>query len=63
MKKNGDCRDYKRRYKHVRKLQDAEDWRETLPKANAIWPTCLIIAPSTVVHNWKRELETVSDKR
>jgi hypothetical protein len=59
MKKTGDNRDKKRRYNYVRLLQDADDWRKTLPKANATWPTCLIISPSTVVHNWKRELETV----
>ncbi|KAF8904775.1 P-loop containing nucleoside triphosphate hydrolase protein [Gymnopilus junonius] len=32
--------------------------KKQLPKADAKWPTCLIIAPSTVVHNWEREFET-----
>ena len=53
--------DKNRRRKHVSKLQDRKAWRERkeLPPADATWPTCLIIAPSTVVHNWEREFKTV----
>ncbi|KAG8215230.1 RAD26-like SNF2 family DNA-dependent ATPase [Butyriboletus roseoflavus] len=60
MKKHGDQRDVDRRRNHVSKLQDGIEWkkRRTLPPANDVWPTCLIIAPSTVVANWERELET-----
>ncbi|KLO16592.1 hypothetical protein SCHPADRAFT_919848 [Schizopora paradoxa] len=60
MKKFGDKRDSDRRSKRVSELQDGNSWKKNrkLPPANAEWPTCLIIAPSTVVHNWKRELET-----
>ena len=62
MKKNGVITDIDRRRKHVSHLQDGKEWREKreLPRANATWPTCLIIAPSTVVHNWQREFETVN---
>ncbi|KAF8622607.1 hypothetical protein AX15_006865 [Amanita polypyramis BW_CC] len=60
MRKSGVITDKDRRHKHVSQLQDGEGWkkRRELPPANATWPTCLIIAPSTVVHNWERELET-----
>ncbi|PPQ63446.1 hypothetical protein CVT24_004978 [Panaeolus cyanescens] len=60
MKKQGNRNDRNRRHDHVSKLQDGEEWRKhkKLPPANATWPTCLIIAPSTVVHNWEREFET-----
>ncbi|KAF8797693.1 hypothetical protein BYT27DRAFT_7228846 [Phlegmacium glaucopus] len=60
MKKQGIVTDRNRRRKHVSKLQDRKAWRERkeLPLANATWPTCLIIAPSTVVHNWEREFKT-----
>lgn len=63
MKKHGDMRDVERRRNHVSSLQDKQSWKrhKRLPPANATWPTCLIIAPSTVVHNWKREFETVSN--
>ncbi|KAJ7777535.1 RAD26-like SNF2 family DNA-dependent ATPase [Mycena maculata] len=59
MKKEGVKSDKDRRRKHVSKLQDGREWRKnkTLPPANATWPTCLIIAPTTVVRNWERELE------
>ena len=62
MKKHGDRRDVDRRRNHISKLQDGVEWRKhrTLPSANTVWPTCLIIAPSTVVANWEREFETVS---
>lgn len=61
MRKSGVIIDKDRRRKHISNLQDLDAWRERrhLPPANDTWPTCLIIAPSTVVHNWERELETV----
>ncbi|KAF8591758.1 hypothetical protein K439DRAFT_1644098 [Ramaria rubella] len=60
MKKTGDIRDENRRQEHVAELQDSAEWRRNrrLPPSNATWPTCLIIVPATVVHNWQRELET-----
>ncbi|KAF9529073.1 P-loop containing nucleoside triphosphate hydrolase protein [Crepidotus variabilis] len=60
MKKDGVISDKDRRKKYISKLQDSEAWqtRRQLPLANAKWPTCLIVAPSTVVHNWEREFET-----
>ncbi|KAJ6526575.1 RAD26-like SNF2 family DNA-dependent ATPase [Mycena vulgaris] len=58
MKKNGVKTDRERRRKHVAALQVERDWKKTLPPANATWPTCLIIAPSTVVMNWEREFQT-----
>ncbi|PCH43012.1 hypothetical protein WOLCODRAFT_144325 [Wolfiporia cocos MD-104 SS10] len=61
MQKSGDTRDIDRRRKHVSRLQDvSEEWRRrrVLPPANETWPTCLIIAPSSVVGNWEREFET-----
>lgn len=61
MHKRGDSRDVDRRRNHVARLQKGKDWKDnrTLPPANADWPTCLIIAPSSVVGNWEREFETV----
>ena len=61
MKKQGIVTDKNRRRKHVSKLQDRKAWRERkeLPPPDETWPTCLIIAPSTVVHNWEREFKTV----
>ena len=63
MGKRGDTLDEDRRRKHVSGLQDLPDWRKyrKLPPANATWPTCLVIAPSSVVGNWEREFQTVSD--
>ncbi|KIK94177.1 hypothetical protein PAXRUDRAFT_784462 [Paxillus rubicundulus Ve08.2h10] len=60
MKKHGDVRDIDRRRNYVSKLQDGPEWRKhrTLPPANDVWPTCLIIAPSSVVPNWEREFQT-----
>ncbi|KAF9445975.1 hypothetical protein P691DRAFT_804938 [Macrolepiota fuliginosa MF-IS2] len=60
MRKSGVATDKNRRRKHISGLQDLKAWKERreLPPANAIWPTCLIIAPSTVVHNWEREFDT-----
>lgn len=62
MHKNGLVTDKHRRRMYVSRLQDRQAWkqRRELPLANKKWPTCLIIAPSTVVHNWQREFETVS---
>ncbi|KDQ23841.1 hypothetical protein PLEOSDRAFT_1079122 [Pleurotus ostreatus PC15] len=53
-------RDRRRRWRHVSQLQDGAQWKKhrKLPPANATWPTCLIIAPSSVVPNWQREFET-----
>jgi SNF2 family DNA or RNA helicase len=61
MQKGGVVTDKHRRRRHVSQLQDRKAWKESreLPLANTKWPTCLIIAPSTVVHNWQREFETV----
>ncbi|KAH7924359.1 hypothetical protein BV22DRAFT_517474 [Leucogyrophana mollusca] len=60
MRKHGDRRDLDRRRNHVSKLQDGPKWKQsrTLPPANATWPTCLIIAPTSVVPNWAREFKT-----
>jgi hypothetical protein len=62
MKKHGDERDINRRRDHVSNIQDGVEWRQrrTLPPANKTWPTCLIIAPTSVVPNWEREFQTVS---
>ena len=48
MHKHGDERDLHRRHNHVSELQDERAYRKKgiLPKANATWPTCLIIAVS-----------------
>ena len=64
MRKHGDERDIDRRRNHVALLQDREEWAKyrRLPPADLTWPTCLIIAPSSVVHNWERELSVVSAK-
>jgi DNA excision repair protein ERCC-6-like 2 len=61
MKKYGDRRDVDRRRNHVSTLQDGVQWKKyrTLPPPDAVWPTCLIIAPCSVVENWKREFEKV----
>lgn len=60
MRKTGTSKDEFRRRDHVAKLQDSEDWSKfrKLPPANDMWPTALIIAPSSVAMNWQRELET-----
>ncbi|KAJ7619521.1 RAD26-like SNF2 family DNA-dependent ATPase [Roridomyces roridus] len=59
MKKTGVASDRDRRRNHVSRLQDSRQWKEErkLPPANATWPTCLIIAPKSVVENWAREFE------
>jgi SNF2 family DNA or RNA helicase len=48
MRKHGDERDLDRRHNHISDLQDEKAYRKkgVLPKANATWPTCLIIAVS-----------------
>ncbi|KAJ4500581.1 P-loop containing nucleoside triphosphate hydrolase protein [Lentinula lateritia] len=60
MAKTGFESDEDRRRNHVRNLQSQPRWKKTkkLPPADATWPTCLIVAPSSVVHNWERELQT-----
>ncbi|KAJ3995991.1 RAD26-like SNF2 family DNA-dependent ATPase [Lentinula boryana] len=60
MAKTGFESDEDRRRDHVRNLQNSPEWKKTknLPPANATWPTCVIVAPSSVVHNWERELQT-----
>ncbi|KAF5381928.1 hypothetical protein D9757_007567 [Collybiopsis confluens] len=60
MSKTGFNSDEERRRNHIRLLQDGKSWKlnKTLPPANRTWPTCLIIAPTSVVYNWERELET-----
>jgi len=65
MCKSGVVTDKDRRRKHVSRLQDRTAWteRRELPPADSRWPTCLIIAPSTIVPNWERELATVSHIR
>ncbi|KAF9815676.1 hypothetical protein IEO21_04393 [Rhodonia placenta] len=57
--KSGNVNDLNRRRKHVSQLQDRPEWQNDriLPPANQTWPTCLIIAPSSVVGNWEREFE------
>ncbi|KAK7055149.1 DNA excision repair protein ERCC-6-like 2 [Favolaschia claudopus] len=57
MKKDGVKTDRRRRHKHVAQLQERKNWKKHMPLPNATWPTCLIIAPSTVVLNWAREFE------
>ncbi|PPQ95985.1 LOW QUALITY PROTEIN: hypothetical protein CVT26_016201 [Gymnopilus dilepis] len=60
LEKGGVITDKHCRRKFVSKMQDKPAWKEKkeLPKANARWPTCLIIAPSIVVHNGEREFKT-----
>ncbi|KAI0789173.1 P-loop containing nucleoside triphosphate hydrolase protein [Abortiporus biennis] len=60
MLKTNTSHDINRRRNHVNFLQDTlKSWKKErkLPKANETWPTALIIAPSSVVGNWERELE------
>ena len=61
MGKLGDNRDENRRREHVSKLMDGESWkmRRALLPANETWPSCLIIAPCSVVPNWEREFQKV----
>lgn len=59
MLKDNDQRDIGRRYKYASKLQD-EVGNKRMPRADAKWPTALIIVPVTVMTNWERELDTVS---
>ncbi|KAK0497746.1 RAD26-like SNF2 family DNA-dependent ATPase [Armillaria luteobubalina] len=60
MRKDGVVTDKWRRRNHVSQLQDGSAWkkRRELPDADATWPTCLIIAPTSLVLNWARELKT-----
>ncbi|KAF5339927.1 hypothetical protein D9758_015003 [Tetrapyrgos nigripes] len=59
MKKTGTSSDENRRHK-VSQLMDGKDWKKnrSLPPTNNSWPTCLIIAPSSVVGNWEGEFDT-----
>ncbi|GJF00382.1 P-loop containing nucleoside triphosphate hydrolase protein [Phanerochaete sordida] len=71
MQKTGTYRDLHRRHKHVSALQDAvlrqrprggarapvRDWEKALPRADARWPTALVVVPSTLVGNWEREFD------
>ncbi|KAK0463087.1 RAD26-like SNF2 family DNA-dependent ATPase [Desarmillaria tabescens] len=60
MRKDGVVTDKHRRRDHVSRLQDGSAWKKhrKLPAADATWPTCLIIAPTSLVLNWARELKT-----
>uniref|UniRef100_A0A8H7XTQ6 Helicase ATP-binding domain-containing protein n=1 Tax=Psilocybe cubensis TaxID=181762 RepID=A0A8H7XTQ6_PSICU len=55
MKKTGFSTDKHRRKQYVSRLQDNKDWRKHMPKADKKWPTCIIIAPSSVTGNWEQE--------
>ena len=59
MHKDNDRRDIDRRKKYVSQMQDVVKDRKKMPRANAKWPTALIIVPVSVVQNWGRELDTV----
>jgi SNF2 family DNA or RNA helicase len=63
MKKYGDSRDIDRRRHRVSDLQDTLQWRQnrSVPPANVNWATCLIVAPSSVMWQWQREFDTVSE--
>lgn len=43
-----------------RRIEAERSDRQTVgyQRANAIWPTCLIICPSSVIDNWRHELDT-----
>ena len=62
MRKHADKRDKNRRGRRAKELafQGHDMKNGTWPKANAEWPTCLIIVPPTLLDNWQRELRTVS---
>ena len=62
MSKTGTSGDVDRRRQHVSDLQDSQLWKDKrkLPEGpEERWPTALIVAPSSVIGNWERELETV----
>ncbi|KDQ17914.1 hypothetical protein BOTBODRAFT_185328 [Botryobasidium botryosum FD-172 SS1] len=58
MRKTATRADEGRRAAHVLSLQEEGASNRDLPPPNSTWPTCLIIAPKTVVGNWERELQT-----
>ncbi|KAH7092834.1 P-loop containing nucleoside triphosphate hydrolase protein [Auriculariales sp. MPI-PUGE-AT-0066] len=60
MDKKNDKRDLRRREEFVRERDLAGITPRARVDVDAIrqWPTCLIVAPATLVGNWKRELET-----
>lgn len=68
MKKTGKRTDLDRRCQHINRLFDegkrlrrlGEDQSvdEHLPPPNDRWPTCLLVVPSSLISNWKNELET-----
>jgi SNF2 family DNA or RNA helicase len=62
MNKRADKRDKNRRGRRAKELAfRGHDMKNgSWPKANAEWPTCLIITPPTLLDNWQRELRTVS---
>ena len=62
MKKHADKRDKNRRGRRAKELAfRGHDMKNgSWPKANAEWPTCLIITPPTLLDNWQRELRVVS---
>ncbi|KZO97555.1 hypothetical protein CALVIDRAFT_72920 [Calocera viscosa TUFC12733] len=55
--RTGTSSDNEKRRQHVSKLQRRRS-TSALPPADEQGPTCLIIAPVTLVDNWARELET-----
>lgn len=54
MRKTGREEDADRRIEAVRSDRQRSDYH----RANAVWPTCLIICPSSVIDNWRHELDT-----
>ncbi|KAJ1586232.1 hypothetical protein NDA14_000907 [Ustilago hordei] len=54
MRKTGREEDADRRIEAVRSDRQRADYH----RANAVWPTCLIICPSSVIDNWRHELDT-----
>lgn len=54
MGKTGREEDADRRIEAVRSDRQRSDYH----RADAIWPTCLIICPSSVIDNWRHELDT-----
>jgi SNF2 family DNA or RNA helicase len=54
MLKTGGENDENRRIEAVR----SDRQRAGYHCANAVWPTCLIICPSSVIDNWRHELDT-----
>ena len=54
MGKSGREEDADRRIEAVR----SDRQRSGYHRANAVWPTCLIICPSSVIDNWRHEFDT-----